>query len=139
MTLTLGIIGLLRIPHVGLGALRPHPIWLVVLVVAARYGARGVIVAAPIGWVALALVGSPGAHMLGNLLSALSAPVELGALTAAVLVGWVASAHERTAAGFVEQLRQLGRARENRRRGARASCGRRRWPCAPATIASSCR
>jgi hypothetical protein len=108
VTLTLGIVGLLRIPHLGLGTLHPHPIWLMVLVVAARYGARGVIIAAPIGWAALALVGSPGAHMLGNLLSALSAPVELGAVSAAVLVGWVASAHERTAAGFVEQLRQLG-------------------------------
>jgi hypothetical protein len=108
VTLTLGIVGLLQVPHVGLGTLRPHPIWLAVLVVAARYGARGVIIAAPIGWAALAVVGSPGAHMLGNLLSALSAPVELGALTGAVLVGWVASAHERTAAGFVEQLRQIG-------------------------------
>jgi len=108
VTLTLGIVGLLQVPHVGLGVLHPHPIWLMVMVVAARYGARGVIIAAPIGWIALALVGSPGAHMVGNLLSALSTPVELGALSAAVLVGWVASAHERTAAGFVEQLRQLG-------------------------------
>jgi hypothetical protein len=108
VTLTLGILGLLRIPQVGLGGLRPHPIWLVVLVVAARYGARGVLIAASIGWAALALVGSPGTHMLGNLLTALSAPVELGALTAAVLVGWVASTHERAAAGLVEQVRQLG-------------------------------
>ncbi len=108
VTLTLGVLGLLRVPHVGLGSLRPHPIWLVILVLGARYGARGLVIAAPLAWGALALVGSPGTHMLGALLTEMAAPVELGALAAAVLVGWVASAHERTAAATVEQLRQLG-------------------------------
>jgi hypothetical protein len=108
VALALGVIGLLGAPHVGLGSFRPHPVWLVVLVVAARYGARGLVISAPISWLALALVGAPGVHFLSALLAELAVPVELGALGAAVLVGWVASAHERTAAGTVEQLRQLG-------------------------------
>jgi hypothetical protein len=107
VTLTLGVLGLLRVPHVGLGTLRPHPIWLVVLVVAARYGARGVVIAGPIAWAALAIAGAPGKHILGALLAELAAPVELGALAATVLVGWVASAHERTAAATMERLRLM--------------------------------
>src|SRR6187455_786400 len=107
VALTLGVLGLVRVPHVGLGSLRPHPIWLVILMVAARYGARGLVIAAPIAWVALAVVGTPGVRLLAVLLAELATPVELGALAAAVLVGWVASAHERTAAATVEQLRHL--------------------------------
>jgi hypothetical protein len=106
VTLTLGGLGLLRVPHLGLGSLRPHPIWLCVLVVAARYGARGLIIALPIGWGALSIAGA-GRHLLGALLTELAVPVELGALVAAVLVGWVASTHERTAAATVDQLRQM--------------------------------
>src|SRR3569832_363902 len=69
VTLTLAVVALLQFPHVGLGSLRPHPVWLVVLVGAARYGARGLVIAGPIAWLALALVGAPGRHFLTALLT----------------------------------------------------------------------
>ena len=49
------------VPYLGLAVIDPHPVWLVVLVVAARYGTRGLAVVIPIAWGALALAnGSDG-------------------------------------------------------------------------------
>ena len=61
---TLGISALCGVPNLGLQAIVPHPVWLVVLVIAARYGTRGLGVALPIAWGALAVMsgaGGPGA------------------------------------------------------------------------------
>ena len=124
--LLLAAIAVANVPVLGLGILHPHPVWLVVLVVAARYGARGLVVSAPIGWGALALVAAPWATAAAatkpaaswaagwagapeRLLATLAVPAELGALAAAVLVGWVASAHERHERASAEKVFALER------------------------------
>ena len=117
--------------------LDPHPVWLVVLVIAARYGTRGLAVALPIAWGALALANGAGGP--GRVLDTLAMPIELGALAGAVLVGWIASGNERRERG-------ARAARSPSSNGARpptprpsASCAARRWRCARATIAWICR
>lgn len=89
---TLGIAALFGVPHLGLQAITPHPVWLVVLLIAARYGTRGLGVAIPIAWAALAVLSGPGGP--GRVLDTLAMPIELGALAGAVLVGWIASGNE---------------------------------------------
>jgi hypothetical protein len=102
---TLAIAALSGVPYFGLGAIDPHPVWLVVLVVAARYGTRGLAVVIPIAWGALALAnGSEGPT---RTLDTLAMPIELGALAGTVLVGWIASGNERrerTLAGKAAEL-----------------------------------
>jgi hypothetical protein len=116
--LALAMLALANQPALGLGVVHPHPIWLVILVLAARYGARGLVVAAPLAWGALALASAafapPGLHaswlaVPARLLATLAAPAELGALCASVLVGWVASVHERTARDAASKLEMLER------------------------------
>lgn len=90
---TLGIAALCGVPFLGLAVLDPHPVWLVVVVIAARYGTRGLSIAIPMAWGGLALANGTGGA--GRVLDTLAMPIELGALAGAVLVGWVASANER--------------------------------------------
>ena len=90
-------------PHLGWGFLRPHPIWLVVMALAARYGARGLIVSVPVAWGALALLAVPWRAVPARVLTELAHPPELGALAAALLVSWIASVHERRAQELEEQ------------------------------------
>src|SRR3954466_10069992 len=90
---TLAIAALSGVPYLGLAVIDPHPVWLVVVVIAARYGTRGLAIAIPTAWGGLALAnGTAGA---GRVLDTLAMPIELGALAGTVLVGWVASANER--------------------------------------------
>jgi hypothetical protein len=135
--LVLAVLGVANVPSLGLGVLHPHPIWLVVLVLAARYGARGLVVAIPVAWGVLAVMAAPWTPAVASAASAgaavaargaaraswlrswratpvrllvtLAMPAELGALTAAVLVGWVASAHERRERASAEKLGVLER------------------------------
>jgi hypothetical protein len=90
---TLAILALWGVPSLGVRVIDPHPVWLVVLVIAARYGTRGLTVALPIAWGALALFGGPGGF--GRVLDTLASPIELGALTGTVVVAWIASGNER--------------------------------------------
>ena len=90
-------------PHLGWGFLRPHPVWLVVMALAARYGARGLVTSVPIAWGALALLAVPWRAAPARLLTELARPSELGALAAALLVSWIASVHERRAQDLEEQ------------------------------------
>ena len=102
---TLGIAALCGVPGLGLQVIDPHPVWLVVLVIAARYGTRGLAVAIPIAWGALALVS--GADGPARVIDTLAMPIELGALAGAVLVGWIASGNEhreRALAGKTAEL-----------------------------------
>ncbi|HEY6477902.1 MAG TPA: hypothetical protein VI456_15100, partial [Polyangia bacterium] len=98
---TAGVLGaialLVRVPHFGWGVLRPHPVWLVVLALSARYGARGLLAAMPVAWGGLALLAGPWRAAPSEALAALARPAELGALVAAIAVGWIASVHERHA------------------------------------------
>ena len=102
---TLGIAALCGVPYLGLGSIDPHPVWLVVLVIAARYGTHGLGVVLPIAWGALALATAGDGP--GRVLDTLAMPVDLGALAATVLVAWIASGNERresTLAGKVADL-----------------------------------
>jgi len=117
-TLTLAGLALANQPALGLGALHPHPQGIVILVLAARYGARGLVIAAPIAWGALvtASAGFTGQGLVdwarsapARLLATLAAPAELGALAASVLVGWVASVHDRRGRAAEEKLELLER------------------------------
>ena len=90
-------------PHLGWGFLRPHPVWLVVMALSARYGARGLVASVPVAWGALALLAVPWRAAPGRLLTELARPAELGALAAALVVSWIASVHERRAQDLEEQ------------------------------------
>jgi hypothetical protein len=104
----LGAIALMaRAPHFGWGVLRPHPVWLVVLALSARYGARGLVAAMPVAWGALALFAGPWRSAPSQTLAALATPAELGALVAAIAVGWIASVHERHALVLEEKVQAM--------------------------------
>jgi hypothetical protein len=104
---TLGISALCGVPNLGLQAIVPHPVWLVVLVIAARYGTRGLGVVIPIAWGALAVMSGPGGP--GHVLDTLAMPMELGALAGAVLVGWIASGNEHRERGMARKTAELER------------------------------
>ncbi len=92
-------------PHLGLGKLSPHPVWLVVLAMSARYGVRGLVTSVPVAWVALAFLGGPWRTAPAFALKALATPAELGALGAAVIVSWIAAVHDRACHALEEKLR----------------------------------
>lgn len=104
---TLGIAALSGVPALGLSVLDPHPVWLVVLLLAARYATRGLVISIVIAWGALALAN--GATGPARVLEALSRPIELGALAATVLVGWVASSNERRERALADKAAVLER------------------------------
>jgi hypothetical protein len=88
----------------GLAALYPHPVWLAVLVVGARYGGRGMTIAVPAAWGSLALA-AVGLHLpSGSVVHRFSSGADLGALVAAALVSWIGSAHERRYAALTSEL-----------------------------------
>jgi hypothetical protein len=79
----------------GLTTLHPHPVWLAVVIVAARYGSRGLSVGLPVSWGALALAALAMRISPAVVLARTGSGSDLGALIAAVLVAAVASIHER--------------------------------------------
>ncbi len=91
-------------PHLGLGKFTPHPVWLVVLAMSARYGVRGLVASVPVAWAALALLGGPWRTAPAFALKALATPAELGALAASVIVSWIASVHDRACHALEEKL-----------------------------------
>jgi hypothetical protein len=94
-------------PHLGLGRLCPHPVWLVVLALAARYGVRGLVASVPVAWGALALLAGTWRTAPALVLKVLATPSELGALAGALIVGWIASVHERQALQLEEKLQTV--------------------------------
>jgi uncharacterized coiled-coil protein SlyX len=104
---TLGIAAACGVPDLGVGMLAPHPVWLVVLVMAARYGVRGLIVVMTLAWGGLAALAVPSGFGALRTLDVLATTSELGALAAAVLVAWIASAHERRQHAQAERLAEL--------------------------------
>jgi len=93
--LCLAVAALFAPGDLGLVTLYPHPVWLAVAVVAARYGSRGLGVALPLSWGALGLAALalriPPVAVLARTVSG----GDLGALIGVVLVGAVATIHER--------------------------------------------
>src|ERR1051325_11091658 len=84
---TLAILALWGVPSLGMRVIDPHPVWLVALIMAARYGTQGLAVALPIAWGALGLLGGPGGF--GRVLDTLASPIELGALTGTIVGAWI--------------------------------------------------
>lgn len=76
-------------------AVRPHPAWAVVLLLAARYGSRGFVCALVSQAGALALAAALLGKGLAPLTAAAQSGADLAALSMSVLVAWLASAHER--------------------------------------------
>jgi len=87
------LFGVMRGPRAG--ALLPNPGWMAVLLLAARYGNRGFLLAvgAAAGVAAMALAGTHVAPPA--LLVTLESPANLGALAASMVVAWIASQHHR--------------------------------------------
>jgi hypothetical protein len=97
--LALGVSALLAPADVGMGAhaLRPHPIWLAIALMAARYGTRGLAAGLICGWVLT--VGAAAALRVPMPIveARIASGPDLGALLGVILIGWVASIHERRA------------------------------------------
>jgi hypothetical protein len=92
----------------GIGTLSPHPIWLAVALLAARYGGRGLVVALPLAWAAVTLGGFATAHLGPAAVTArLSAGADLGAMAGVMLLTWVGSVHERRHARTADELGTL--------------------------------
>ena len=104
---TLALAALCGAPHFGLELLDPHPVWLVVVVIAARYGTRGLAVALLIAWGGLAIAN--GADGPSRVLETLAMPIELGALAACVLVAWIVSGNERREQALASKVVDLER------------------------------
>jgi hypothetical protein len=104
---TLAIAAACHVPDLGVGVLAPHPVWLVVLVLAARYGVRGLIAVTVLSWGSLTAFAVPSGFGVARTLDVLATPAELGALAAAVLVAWIASAHERRQLAQAERVAEL--------------------------------
>src|SRR5689334_12614781 len=133
---TLGIAALCGVPYLGLGSIDPHPVWLVVLVIAARYGTHGLSVVLPIAWGALALATAGDGP--GRVLDTLAMPVDLGRwrgpcwspgsrrATNGANGRWPARSRSWSGAPPLTAARS-------------ATCGAPRSRCGRATIASICR
>jgi hypothetical protein len=93
--LSLAVAALFAPGDLGLTTLYPHPVWLAVAIVAARYGSRGLSVALPLSWGALALVALAMRISPVEVLARTASGGDLGALIGVVLVGAVATIHER--------------------------------------------
>jgi hypothetical protein len=104
---TLGLAALCGVPQFGLALLDPHPVWLVVVVIAARYGTRGLAIALLIAWGGLAIAN--GADGPSRVLDTLAMPIELGALAASVLVAWIVSGNERREQALAAKVVDLER------------------------------
>ena len=98
-----------------LGAgLHPHPAWAAVILLAARYCTRGFAFAMLMVWGVLTLTALVLGLGLGPIGAMSSSAPDLVALSVAVVVSWVASAHERNirelAAGLTKLQRQKAEA-----------------------------
>ena len=97
--LALGVSALLAPADVGMGAhaLRPHPIWLAVALMAARYGTRGLAAGLIGGWTLTIGAAAALRVPMAVVEARIGSGPDLGALLGVILIGWVASIHERRA------------------------------------------
>jgi hypothetical protein len=97
--LALGVSALLAPADVGMGAhaLRPHPIWLAVALMAARYGTRGLAAGLIGGWTLTIAAALALRVPMAAVEARIGSGPDLGALLGVILIGWVASIHERRA------------------------------------------
>lgn len=107
--LAVGAAALLAPADAGLTSIYPYPVWLAVALLAARYGARGLGFSAVLGWgLAVAAAAVMRVPLEAVVARSTSGP-DLGALLAVVMIGWVASFHERRAVDLAESLEKLER------------------------------
>lgn len=81
-----------------------HPGWLVVLILAARYGNGGLLAGTVAAAAAAVLAPLCAGAGLEPLTARASSIADLGAAVAAVLVGWVASSHHKRTQGLAVEL-----------------------------------
>jgi polysaccharide biosynthesis protein PelD len=105
VAVTLALAALFGVPFLGLAVLDPHPVWLVVVVIAARYGTRGLAISMLIAWGALAAAN--GVDGPARVLDTLAMPIELGALAGTVLVSWITSSNERRERALADRVADL--------------------------------
>lgn len=94
-----------------------HPGWLLVLLLAARYGSGGLFAGAICAAAGVALASLCAGTGLGPLAARTSALGDLGAVIASAMVAWVADAQRRRGAALASQMTAL----EERARGAEDS------------------
>ncbi len=92
-----------------LGGSGPHPAWAAVLVLAARYGSRGLAVVLPAAWAMVALVSWGSGAAPGAWAGMSVSGANLAALTVSIVVAWVASVHERRAVALAGKLTESER------------------------------
>jgi hypothetical protein len=78
----------------GLHRAGPHLTWIAVLILAARYGNKGLYVSLTVS-AAMVITAAGVLGKMGALEERLAGSADLGALVAAVLIAWVASSHEK--------------------------------------------
>src|SRR5436190_3570099 len=94
-----------------------HPGWLLVLLLAARYGSGGLFTGAICAAAGVALASLCAGTGLGPLAARTSALGDLGAVVASAMVAWVADSRQRRGAALASQMTAL----EERARGAEDS------------------
>ena len=88
----------------GLRLSGPHLIWIAVLILAARYGTRGFLVALPLASGILVAAAAVRGDVPA-LTARLERAADLAGLTAAALISWVASEHQRRRGDLAASLR----------------------------------
>jgi hypothetical protein len=89
-----GAVAALNPGDVWLTGLGFHPAWLPVIVLAARYGPRGLFVSLAITWGALFAVAAPLGSSVDGIVLRIHGTSDLFALIAATLVAWIGMMHE---------------------------------------------
>ena len=107
--LAVGAAALLAPADAGLTSIYPYPVWLAVALLAARYGARGLAFSAVIGWGLAVAAAAVTRVPLDAVVARSTSGADLGALLAVVMIGWVASFHERRATDLGASLETLER------------------------------
>ena len=97
-----------ELPWVSPGlALEPHPGWLAVLVLSARYGSGGFFAGLTSCALAVGLASAIAGTGLADAWGRLDSHLNLMALGASLIVAWIASCHSRRQADLGERLRVL--------------------------------
>jgi hypothetical protein len=105
--LAVGAAAVLSPRDVGLATLYPHPIWLAVALLAARYGSRGLGMGVLVGWSVTALLALVMRAPLALVVARTTSGPDLGTLLGVVMVAWIASIHERRAGELTATVASL--------------------------------
>jgi hypothetical protein len=97
----------------------PHPIWAIVLMMGARYGTRGLVFALSSVWSGMALASAIGGIGIERLTEVWTSGANLGTGLVSLVIGWVASVHERRTTELAAKLSDL----EKRNQEATAGVG----------------